>query len=1207
MKKHIYYLLLTLCGLSVKAQVAQYYNFSQSTGTYVPLGAGATILAAATDPNNAGSPETGPMDDYVYTNNSLPFSFSFNGITYTSFDVSTNGWIAFGGTNSSSTGSALSTSTGNVGKIVPFGTDLMGVSNAAGIVTSASNTITNVTNTAFAKIGAPFRSGTNFPVGTTITGFTSNTITVSNNATGGSTSAAGIQWALAEIKTELSGTAPNRTFTIEFTNFAEYFAATTTAANTTNLNFQIILNEGGGNPLNQSITMVYGNIYRFSGSETPQVGLGGSATSDYNNRSTTSNWSTTTAGTSNSATCTWSATVGPANGLTYTWTPVSCLGLPAASTITASNITTATADIAWSQSVSLPANGYDYYYSTSSTAPNASTIPTGSTLSGDTTESLSGLTPSTTYYLWVRANCGPTASDVSSWKAMPSFSTSCIAPSNDNCANAILLTQSSACINTPGTTCGATQSMAAAPCSGNPDDDVWFKFVATNTDAQIELSNIVAATGSSIDAYFQVLDGGTLGTCSPTMPSMLCSDPNTGIVGGLTIGNTYFVRVYVYGANPNTINFNICIREVSAAPTTCATLTNPAANNSVNSTPTLTWGSVTNASAYDIYLDANNPPSSLVATVSGSTLSYTVPAPLALGDYYWYVVPKNSLGGPVNCASNARKFTVIAPPANDECSGAIALTQGATCVNTAGTTLGATLSMAAAPCFGNPDDDVWYSFVATNTDASIELSNVVAAAGTSTDAYFQVLDGGALGTCSLTMPSILCSDPNTATIGGLVIGNTYFIRVYTYPANPNAINFNICVKNVSAAPTSCATLNNPGANNSVSSTPTLAWTSVTNASMYDIYLDSNNPPTTLAGTSNTLNYTLTTPLSPGDYYWYVAPKNTLGTVTTCATNARKFTVVSPPPSNDDCSNAIVLTHSSSVIGTTGTTLGATQSMAPTPCFGNPDDDVWYKFTATYTSAQIDLSGVTASTTANTSTDAYFQVLDGGVSGNCTGSLPSLLCSDPNSGTVSGLTIGNTYFIRVYTYALSASINYSISVSGAPLAIKLKNIAATNIDKKNQVMWSTLSEEPEDFFELEKSSNGREFIKIYSKQAKGQSSTYTYWDENPEAGINYYRLKMIDADGKFEYSKIVQVISGSKDVFEVRAYPNPLVDNKLTVEITGSIKKDAVISVTDLTGKNLIVIRPTSNKTDIDMSNITSGLYLIKYTDGTRSHTVKVTK
>lgn len=144
-----------------------------------------------------------------------------------------------------------------------------------------------------------------------------------------------------------------------------------------------------------------------------------------------------------------------------------------------------------------------------------------------------------------------------------------------------------------------------------------------------------------------------------------------------------------------------------------------------------------------------------------------------------------------NCSISSDSLTMNAcPPANDNCSGAIELTVNSdlSCdVVTSGTTVAATQSMAASPCFGNPDDDVWFSFEATATSHQITISNVVAVEGTSTDMYFQVLSG----TCD-DFTSLLCSDPNQNTVSGLTVGDTYFVRVYSY-YDTSRQTFDICV------------------------------------------------------------------------------------------------------------------------------------------------------------------------------------------------------------------------------------------------------------------------------------------------------------------------------------------------------------------------------------------------------------------------------
>ena len=73
-----------------------------------------------------------------------------------------------------------------------------------------------------------------------------------------------------------------------------------------------------------------------------------------------------------------------------------------------------TANITWTAPIAAPANGYQYYLSTSSVTPGPAATPTGSLAAGVTSLSLTGLTPLTTYYIWIRSNCGG-PSDLGAW------------------------------------------------------------------------------------------------------------------------------------------------------------------------------------------------------------------------------------------------------------------------------------------------------------------------------------------------------------------------------------------------------------------------------------------------------------------------------------------------------------------------------------------------------------------------------------------------------------------------------------------------------------------------------------------------------------------------------------------------------------------------------------------------------------------------
>jgi hypothetical protein len=305
------FLAAVLFATGTNAQVAA-YSFSQSNGTYTPI-TGGTVLVTALTADPVGN-DSMAMDDYTYVNRPLAFPFTINGTSYTAFNVNSNGWISFGSTSTSSASTPISSSSAFGNVVSAFANDLQGQFHAVGDVTTGSPVITNVSNTSYCKVGALFKAGSNFPATTTIVSFTANSITVSDPATA-TAAATQCNWALAEIRAEALGIAPNRTFVIQFSGLTEYGVANTYT------DFQIQLNEGGGIAANQTISIVYGTVYRVASTETIQVGLRGTSNTDYNNRTTTTNWAATTAGSSNSANATWSTTSFPGTGLTFTWSP----------------------------------------------------------------------------------------------------------------------------------------------------------------------------------------------------------------------------------------------------------------------------------------------------------------------------------------------------------------------------------------------------------------------------------------------------------------------------------------------------------------------------------------------------------------------------------------------------------------------------------------------------------------------------------------------------------------------------------------------------------------------------------------------------------------------------------------------------------------------------------------------------------------------
>ncbi len=207
--------------------------------------------------------------------------------------------------------------------------------------------------------------------------------------------------------------------------------------------------------------------------------------------------------------------------------------------------------------------------------------------------------------------------------------------------------------------------------------------------------------------------------------------------------------------------------------------------------------------------------------------------------------------------------------------------------------------------------------------------------------------------------------------------------------------------------------------------PTITWNAVSGATGYKVTIG------TLPGGSDIVNQqTVSTNsfLVPASlaansmYYLKVVAVNASGESQGCST--AMFRTTPGQPGNDECANAITLTVNPNATCTSsvqGYTLGATNSgSAVSPCYGNADDDVWFKFTATATSHKISLNNVESIGTVD-SDDIYFQVF----SGSC-GSLSSVLCSDPSASLVTGLTVGSTYYVRVYSYD-GAGSNQSFNI------------------------------------------------------------------------------------------------------------------------------------------------------------------------------------
>lgn len=182
----------------------------------------------------------------------------------------------------------------------------------------------------------------------------------------------------------------------------------------------------------------------------------------------------------------------------------------------------------------------------------------------------------------------------------------------------------------------------------------------------------------------------------------------------------------------------------------------------------------------------------------------------------------------------------------------------------------------------------------------------------------------------------------------------------------------------------------------------------------------------------------------------------------------------------------------------------------------------------------------------------------------------------------------------------ALAKYTMSV----LPLKLLSFSAVKDGKVNFLRWQTAQEVNVDRFEIEKSWNGMEYSTIGKINAG--SSKYNFTDNKPFKGINYYRLKMVDKDGKMEYSP-VRTINNS-DNFYVSVYPLPAKD-RLNIQIQSNKTEKAEITVTDISGKTLITksvsLAEGLNNSVINVQSLTNGVYFLKIVTPQKTETRKI--
>ena len=874
--------------------------------------------------------------------------------------------------------------------------------------------------------------------------------------------------AAGELSYLLTGSAPNQVLTVQWKNYRAY--------NTTgdNYNFQVKLYETTNN-----IDVVYGAFTKNATAQTNQVGLRGASNAVFNNRTTATDWSATTAGAVNTATCTLTPTVLPTSGLTFSWAPPSCA---APGGLNATSITATSATIGWNAAIPAP-SGYEYVVSTSNTTPSGS-----GTATTNLSEAITSLLPQTTYYVFVRSNCG---GPFSSWNSF-SFITACAPITTFPSLEPFATFLPNQCWSQ-----GDGGDLTAGPATFGPNGfytdgfgNVGFTgafayniYLAAANDWVISPEYTIPAVGYELkfdaaaanyaattpvtnwesDDTVEVLVS-TTGTTNWTVLYTYNDSnvpSNTGTLNVIDLdaysGQTvrFAYRVFEGTANgPADLEFSIDNFEVRLSPT-CPDQTGLVIGAVTATTADVSWADLSGNGAigyeYAITTSATPPASGTAigvtfysaSSLSPQTVYYLhVRATCAASTFgNWATATFTTACAPIVALPWIENFDSVTTPAFPPCwfeQNGDFQTSNSTFDNT--------------PRSGaNYLRDAWF---ATNEFMWTPGFDLVA--GTSYDFSSWVQGDGGTGwvvdyfvntvqnSAAATQLGATYNVPGTGTLSiqpyaqvtrsfvPATTGTYYFaVRVNQPSFSPNYVAFDDFELKLSpACPTPSASAS--GVTDVVAN---LSWSAVPSAALgYEYVLDNVATDPVVAGTSTTsLTYAASglTPLTT--YYFHIRSVCSAGTYSTWSTVS--FTTLATPPVNDNCGSATVLVPGATFAANPqiATNVGATNS-APTPaptCGIFAGGDVWYTVTVP---ASGNITIETQADGASPVNDTQFTVY----SGSC-GAFTQVACDDEGGtgsfslAALTGRTPGEILYVHAYVYNNSQTGTYQISAYDASLS------------------------------------------------------------------------------------------------------------------------------------------------------------------------------
>lgn len=222
-----------------------------------------------------------------------------------------------------------------------------------------------------------------------------------------------------------------------------------------------------------------------------------------------------------------------------------------------------------------------------------------------------------------------------------------------------------------------------------------------------------------------------------------------------------------------------------------------------------------------------------------------------------------------------------------------------------------------------------------------------------------------------------------------------------------------------------------------------------------------------------------------------------------------------------------------------------------------------------------------------------------------GAAGSELAPTACQGQTGGATAGQAGAVLTNLVLPFSTVPFGVCV----LPVEYGYVKAEPIGNMVRLDWETLSEQNSSHFEIQRSSDGTAFEGIGQVASLQTGGVYSFIDPQPGSGVNFYRIKQVDLNGSFQYSKVMSVVIGSGEVALAAMFPNPVERSQdLNLRIALPEGESGNLSILDAFGKLVFQqnLAPADNLVEVQVptAKLSGGVYFVKITSGNRSQALR---